>query len=147
MYGLYLIHFMLLNLACASPRYKQQRELISCRNGSCLQKSLFPLEILQLLAGLGAYDIPDSRFCDGNEIHRKLVITSGPICEDTGAQRQVRQYSVFIFLQDRRNSILFSFFRVTFCNYVSAELFSLFILKINCLVHYQGYLKFKNRTY
>lgn len=123
MYGLYLIHFMLLNLVCASPRYKQQRELISCHNGSCLQKSLFPLEILQLLAGLGAYDIPDSRFCDGNEIHRKLVITSGPICEDTGAQRQVRQYSVFIFLQDRRNSILFSFFRVTFATMYQQNFF------------------------
>lgn len=101
---------MLLNLAGASPRYKQQCELISCHNGSCHQKSSFPLEILQSLAGLGAYDIPDSRFCDGNEIHCKLVITSGPICEDTGAQRQECQYSVFIFLQDRRNSILFSFF-------------------------------------
>lgn len=131
---------MLLNLAGASLRYKQQCELISCHDGSCHQKSSFPLEVLQLLAGLGAYDIPDSRFCDGNEIHCKLVITSGPICEDTGAQRQACQYSLFIFLQDRRNSILFSFFPVTFCNYVSAELFSLFILTINCLVHYQGYL-------
>jgi len=57
----------------------QQYELISRHNGSYHQKSLFPLEILQLLAGLGAYDIPDSRSCDGNEIHTQLVITSGAL--------------------------------------------------------------------
>lgn len=131
---------MLLNLACTSPRYKQQCELISCHNGSCHQKSSFPLEILQSLAGLGAYDIPDSRFCDGNEIHCKLVITSGPICEDTGAQRQACQYSVFIFLQDRRNSILFSFSPRDFLQLCISRTFFTFYFKDKLLGALSGIL-------
>lgn len=70
---------MLLNPVCASPRYMSQRELISRHDGSCHQKSLFPPEILQLLAGLGAYDTPSSRSCDQNEIHVGNYIWSYPV--------------------------------------------------------------------